>query len=226
MRILSIDTSTDFLTLGLSDDKKILIEDNTFGAKSMGERLQVSLSHLLKDQDIDFSSIDAYAAAKGPGSFTGLRIGITAVKTFARLYDKPVIPISTLKAIAYNIYGDNIVCPILDARRDRVYSAIYEFKGSEIIELLPEGAYEIEDLRNKIKKFSKVIMTGSGTELYGEFFSKGTGVVFPGHSFLQPKAASLLALAEIAFEKGETVSPYDLTPNYLKPSQAEREKNA
>lgn len=226
MKILSIDTSTDFLTIGLLSEGKILIEDNTFGARSMGERLQLNLSLLLKDQEIDFSEIDAYAVAVGPGSFTGLRIGITSAKTFARVFNKPIIPISTLKALANNLNSGEIICPILDARRERVYYGIYGFKDGELVEIEKDSAIEIESLVERLSKFPKVVLTGLGLEKYGSFFRERlNNLIIPTQNFLQPKASSLLMLAKSAYERGEYESPYITLPNYLKKSQAEMDKN-
>ena len=221
MRILAIDSSTDFLSVGLSEDERILFEENILCKKSMGEKLQATLSSLLKEQELDFSSIDAYAAAVGPGSFTGLRIGITAAKTFAYVFNKPVIPVSTLAALAYVFEG--YVCPILDARRNRVYGALYDNKS----EVIKENAYDIELLAEKLSNFSEITLTGLGVEQYGKFFEEklGNKVKIAPFAFRQPKASSVLALAKHLIELNKTGSAYALKPNYLKPSQAEMDKN-
>ena len=129
MKILGIDTSTKIATIAVIDEEKVLGEYTLNQEMSHSENLIPMIKELLNNLDMKIENIDLYGVAIGPGSFTGLRIGVAAIKSLAHLFNKAIVGISTLEAMAYNLPHNKIVVPMLDARRDRVYTGVYSWEN-------------------------------------------------------------------------------------------------
>ena len=196
------------------------------------------LDDVCKKIHLDLKSIDAIAVAKGPGSFTGLRIGSATAKGLALALDKPIIPIPTVDGIAYNLYGvEKIICPMMDARRNQVYTGLYTFAAGT-----PEGkslerkfemqiiheqfATSVEDIASRINEIGKpVVLLGDGVPVYRDQIDKLLKVPYsiaPMHQNRQ-NAAALVSLAMQYASEGRMVSADEFAPDYLRLSQAERE---
>ena len=164
---------------------------------------------------MEFKDIDEFVIAEGPGSFTGLRIGMTIAKTLAQVNDKKLIPISTLLALANNSSSDNLKVPMLDARGNRVYGAVYDKDFNEIIK---EDLYTIEDFSEMVNGLDEEIeLIGDISLKYEDLFEKAK--VLP-INFRNTIGKSLIKLA---LENKNDYDLYQLVPNYLRKSQAERE---
>lgn len=215
MNILAIDTSTMISTVTIANDSEILGDFNVNQQKTHSESLVPMIETLLELLGMEFKDIDEFVIAEGPGSFTGLRIGMTIAKTLAQVNDKKLIPISTLLALANNSSSDNLKVPMLDARGNRVYSAVYDKDFNEIIK---EDLYTIEDFSEMVNDLDEGIeLIGDISLKYEDLFEKAK--VLP-INFRNTIGKSLIKLA---LENKNDYDLYQLVPNYLRKSQAERE---
>lgn len=215
MNILAIDTSTMISTVTIANDNEILGDFNVNQQKTHSESLVPMIETLLELLGMEFKDIDEFVISKGPGSFTGLRIGMTIAKTLAQVNDKKLIPISTLLALANNSSSDNLKVPMLDARGNRVYGAVYDKDFNEIIK---EDLYTIEDFSEMVNDLDEEIeLIGDISLKYEDLFEKAK--VLP-INFRNTIGKSLIKLA---LENKNDYDLYQLVPNYLRKSQAERE---
>lgn len=215
MNILAIDTSTMISTVTIANDNEILGDFNVNQQKTHSESLVPMIETLLELLGMEFKDIDEFVISKGPGSFTGLRIGMTIAKTLAQVNDKKLIPISTLLALANNSSSDNLKVPMLDARGNRVYGAVYDKDFNEIIK---EDLYTIEDFSKMVNDLDEEIeLIGDISLKYEDLFEKAK--VLP-INFRNTIGKSLIKLA---LENKNDYDLYQLVPNYLRKSQAERE---
>jgi len=215
MNILAIDTSTMISTVTIANDSEILGDFNVNQQKTHSESLVPMIETLLELLGMEFKDIDEFVIAEGPGSFTGLRIGMTIAKTLAQVNDKKLIPISTLLALANNSSSDNLKVPMLDARGNRVYGAVYDKDFNEIIK---EDLYTIEDFSEMVNGLDEEIeLIGDISLKYEDLFEKAK--VLP-INFRNTIGKSLIKLA---LENKNDYDLYQLVPNYLRKSQAERE---
>ncbi len=225
MNILAVDTSALTATVAVMKNGVLVFENNITNALTHSETLMPMIDYALNSVNLSVKDIDLFAVSCGPGSFTGIRIGVSAIKALAYATDKPVFGISTLEALACNLsVTENIpVCPIMDARRSQVYNAIYKFQDgrAEIVEA--PRALSIEELCETINE--KTLFVGDGVNVYKDKIieiCKENAVFAPPHLMLQ-KAASIAYRASIASEN-EYLTPEALEVIYLRKSQAERER--
>ncbi len=238
MKILGIDTSGLVGTVAISDGDILTAEFQIQYKTTHSEILMPMLEDIRSKIDLDLKTIDAIAIAKGPGSFTGLRIGSATAKGLALALDKPIIPIPTVDGLAYNFYGnEKIICPMMDARRSQVYTGIYTFVPADTEEKNSERSYtmkviheqfatSVDDIAERLNETGKpVILLGDGIPVYHDKLEKLLKVPFnvaPLHLSRQ-NAGALLALAGVYAKEGRFVSADDFAPDYLRLSQAERE---
>ena len=145
MKILSVSTATNHLSVALNDGQQIIVEKNERDERNHSEHLDPLIDEILKDNDLSLKDIDRFAVAIGPGSYTGLRIGITTVKMFASILDKEVVGISTLQALAKGVQEDALVITGLDARNDNYFAAGY-LSGAVPENVIPDGGTEEENV--------------------------------------------------------------------------------
>lgn len=181
--------------------------------------------------ELDLETIDAIAIASGPGSFTGLRIGAATAKGLGLALDKPLVEVPTLEGMAYNLWGtDKLVCPLMDARRNQVYTGIYEFvQNGEKMSLQIVEKQCAEDILTVIEKLNAlgraVIFLGDGVPVYRELLQTKVQVPysFAPASGNRQRAASVAALGAVYYAQGKLVTAAEHEPEYLRKSQAERE---
>src|SRR3989339_1180270 len=153
MKILAIDTSGIIAAVAVLDESKLLAEYILNHKKTHSVKLMPMIKEIISNLDLTLSEIDVFAASNGPGSFTGLRIGITTIKSMAYALKKPVISVPTLDALANNINKtDNLICPIIDARNNQVFTALYEWKDKKLIKITDYMGIDIKELVNIIKQ--------------------------------------------------------------------------
>lgn len=226
MRILSIDTATESATCAILEDNKVLGEITFNYKKEHSVILMPIIQSLLENIHADINSIDGLVVSKGPGSFTGLRIGIATVKGLSQGLKKPFIGISTLDSLAYNMsFSDGIICPILDALRGNVYTAFYKFEGDKLVKTTDYMVISIDELISILnEKNEKVCFVGDGTYKFKDIITASlkNSCFAPAHLNLT-KASSLGELGLSLLSKGIEDDIYTFAPIYLRKSQAERE---
>lgn len=226
MKILGIDTSTKVATIAVIDEEQVLGEYIISQEMSHSENLIPMLKHLLDNLHIKIKDIDLYGVAIGPGSFTGLRIGVASLKSFAHLFQKPIVGVSTLKAMAYNLPHNKIVVPMIDARRDRVYTGVYSWENGVLKTFKADDVVEMEKLLEELKSYESIVVNGDGSILHRDrLISELKDVKFSTKSQNVCKATSICELALLAYNRGEVDDFYTLSPDYLRETQAQRELN-
>lgn len=240
MKVLSIDSSTTTVTVSVVSETKVLGEIAYNEIKQHSVILMQGIQDLLKSINLSLKDIDGFVVSKGPGSFTGLRVGMSTVKGMAQGTDKPYISISTLDAMAYNIFDKNVyICPIINALRENVYTALYRYNNapsittdSNIINYSNDGfervsdylAVSIDELLELLKeKNSEVVFVGDDVEIFREkLLTYDKGTFAPAHLNIVSSAA-LGILGANALSKGLSDDLLFDAPLYLRKAQAERE---
>lgn len=234
MRILAIDSSGMVASVALWEDDLILAEFSMNYKKTHSQTLLPMLEDVREMIELDMSTIDAIAVAAGPGSFTGLRIGSATAKGLGFALDKPIIPVPTVDGLAYNLYGtDKAVCPIMDARRNQTYTGLYTFVRNEKTEtydinvICEQCAVMIDDIIDRCNQYGKeVIFLGDGVPVFQNRIQEKMTVPFsfaPAHMNRQ-RAAAVASLGAKMYASGIFESAADHAPEYLRLSQAERER--
>lgn len=225
MKVLAIDTASEVATAAVVEDDVLLGECVLNHKMTHSQKIMPMVESLLENLELDVNDIDVFAVANGPGSFTGLRIGVAAIKGLAHAANKPVVGISTLAGLAYNLpWAEHIIVPIMDARRNNVYTASYIW-DEEFRELAEPEAISIEECVESCSNFLDTIFVGDGVKVYGDYIKERLGehALFAPASALRQRASSIAMLAMEKAKKGETQHYSELAPFYLRKSQAERE---
>lgn len=228
MRILALDSSGLVATVALVEDEQTIAEYTMNYKKTHSQTLLPMLDEIVKMTGFDLQAIDAIAVAGGPGSFTGLRIGSATAKGLGLALDKPLIHIPTVDGLAYNLYdNEGLICPIMDARRNQVYTGIYRFRDRQFEVVEAQMALALEELMKKLNAYGeKVTFLGDGVPVYREQLEKGLKIPFafaPAHVNRQ-RAAAVGTLAMQYYREGKLVTAAEHRPDYLRLSQAERER--
>ncbi len=227
MKILAIDSSGLVASVAIITEEKLLAEFTVNNKKTHSQTLLPMLDEVVKIAELELKDIDAIAVAGGPGSFTGLRIGSSTAKGLGLALNKPIISIPTVDALAYNLYGtDRLICPIMDARRNQVYTGIYEFKKNEFNVVVPQKAVGIGEIAEELNRMGReVIFLGDGVEVQEEKLREIMTVhcSFAPIHLSKQRAAAVGALGILYYKKGLAESADTHEPVYLRLSQAERE---
>ncbi|MBO4905342.1 MAG: tRNA (adenosine(37)-N6)-threonylcarbamoyltransferase complex dimerization subunit type 1 TsaB [Lachnospiraceae bacterium] len=228
MKIIAIDSSGLVATLAIATEDSIIAEYTVNHKKTHSQTLLPMLAEISGMTQLDLDTVDAIAIAAGPGSFTGLRIGSATAKGLGLAMDKPIIEVPTVDALAMNMWGvTDVICPIMDARRSQVYTGLYEYnEGNELVILHDQYAEDIAVVVEEINGIGRpVVFLGDGVPVYRETIEKSIKVPVrfaPPHMSRQ-RAGALAWLAVKYYKEGRIVSAADHKPQYLRPSQAERE---
>lgn len=238
MRVLAVESSAMVAGAAVINEERLMGEFTLNHRKTHSQKLMPLIEELLDSLDLTLMDMDVLAVSKGPGSFTGLRIGISTVKALAQATGKPVIGIPTLDGLAYNLAcSSGIICPIMDARREQVYTCVYRwnFTGGEDedcqrewgrLERLDEYmAVPILDLLEKLKDTKEpIVFNGDGAPVYRQIIldKLGDQATFAPAPLAMQRAASIAALALEKAQKGEVEAYGNLIPFYLRKSQAEQ----
>ena len=223
MLILSLDTSTLVGSTAITRDDDIVAESCINVQRTHAERLLPAIKRMLEECGLSFSQIDAVAVTEGPGSFTGLRIGMATAKGICFAADKPIVGISTLAALAQNLaFARHPVCPVLDAKKKQVYCGLYRDPGDGLLRMeWSERAASPEELVRRITETT--IFLGDGMRKYGSMLSKALGpkALFAPANYHVVRASNVGRLARRRLRNGETDDLFTLTPRYLRRSDAE-----
>ncbi len=223
MKILAIETSTVAGSIAILDDEAGLIAEVRTDIRIVhAERLMPSVEWILQSSRVSIEDIGAFAISIGPGSFTGLRIGLATAKGFAYATGRPLIPVPTLDAFARTIpFSSYMVCPMLDARKNEVYTALYKWEGPVMKKVMPETAISPEALLKQLD--GPILFTGEGTRKYREMITDKlkTNALFAPASKMTPAASTVAEIALEEIKQGRKTDPVSLIPFYIRKSEAE-----
>ena len=227
MKILALDSTATSMSVCLTEDEHLLSLHVANTGLTHSETLLPAIEHILAQTGCTVSDIDLFAFTAGPGSFTGVRIGAATVKGLALGKNKPCVEVSTLEALAYNLTGfDGIICPVMNARRSQVYTATFSTEGGILTRLTPDRAISITELEDELIKIdtNALYLCGDGYDITKDGFKKIKPNSTP-ELLRYTNALSVAICAKKAFERGEAKDDETIMPSYLRPSQAERERN-
>ena len=232
--ILAIDSSGLTASVAIMSGGKLSAEYTINNKKTHSQTLLPMIEEIMQTEGLEPKELACIAISRGPGSFTGLRIGSATAKGLGLALDIPIVEVSTLDALAYNLYGnsDSIICPIMDARRQEVYTAAYEFVRTDTDELrldklIEEQAVPLTQMLLELEKIGrKVIFVGDGVPVYREFINESFKLdhLFAPETLMLQRASSVAALGEQIYLSGKGISSDLHVPIYLRKSQAERER--
>ena len=227
MLILAFETSAKAASVALMEGNKLLGESYQNTGLTHSQTLMVMAEDVLKQCGKTARDVQAVAVAEGPGSFTGVRIGVAAAKGFAWGKQIPCFGISTLEAMAESlgVYA-GIVCPVMDARRSQVYNALFRAEAGKLTRLTEDRAIALADLEKELKNYEEpVFLVGDGSNLcYNTLAGSISNLILPPEHRLHQRAVGVAILAARQAETGIAPSGNELQPNYLRLSQAERER--
>lgn len=240
MKVLAIDSSGLTASVAVVEDSRTIAEYTVDYKKTHSQTLLPMIDEVAKMTELELSDIDAIAVSGGPGSFTGLRIGSATAKGLGLALDKPLIHVPTVDGLAYQVYGcGDIICPIMDARRNQVYTGIYTFsaragkkEGTREVEpvfqvLRMQMAIAVEDLIRRLNNYNRpVVFLGDGVPVYREMLSAGLKVPYSfAPSYMNRQRAAVIGALGIRYYKaGKYETAMEHQPEYLRQSQAERER--
>ncbi len=228
LKILAIDSSGITASCAITEDDTVLAEYTVSYKKTHSETLMPMIDAVCSMTDTDIALIDAVAVAKGPGSFTGLRIGSATAKGIAGAAGKPVIPVPTVDALAMNLWGcEDIIVPLMDARRNETYSGIYTFENGRLKTIREQNAGPVDDVIRELGIIGKrVVFLGDGVPVFRDRIEEKlkTGHLFAPASCNRQRASCVGVLAAIYHSEGRYESASAHKPEYLRMSQAERER--
>jgi len=228
MKILALDSSGLVASVAIIEEDNLIAEYTIHHKKTHSQTLLPMLDEVAKMTELDTASIDAIAVAAGPGSFTGLRIGSATAKGLAYAWGKPIVEVPTVEALAYNAcYCDRIICPIMDARRNQVYTGIYRWTEEELQIIENQMAIGINELLAKLQTLGeKVLFLGDGVPVFRGTIQQAIGecASFARPHMLRQRAGAVAARAMEYYRRGKIVDAASHRPEYLRLSQAERER--
>ncbi len=224
MKILALDSTAIAASVALCEDARLLGEYTIQNGNTHSETLLPLAESLLRFFALTPDDIDLFAASVGPGSFTGVRIGVATAKGLAFGTGKPCVGVSTLEALAQNLSLVNgIICPVMNARRGQVYTAIFRCENGSLRRLLPDSAMAITELDALLSEYDEPVrLVGDGYEITAAAL---THPILPTPERLRPQSAySVAQVAKRLYDTGSYTDDKGLAPVYLRPSQAERER--
>ncbi len=229
MKILGLDSSGLVASVAIICDDTLLGEYTINYKKTHSQTLLPMLEEVAKMTELDLKTIDAIAIAGGPGSFTGLRIGSATAKGLGLALDKPIVSVPTVEALAYNLAGHrDFVCPLMDARRNQTYTGLYAFDGNALQVIKGQCAVGIDEIVSEINGGNApVVFLGDGVPVFAEYIREHCTVPYsyaPAHLNKQ-RAGAVAALGMLYFSQGTYETAERHKPEYLRLSQAERERN-
>lgn len=228
MKILALESSATAASVAVCEDEKLIAQSFQQTGLTHSRTLLPLCQDLLKNCDMTVAEMDVIAVSAGPGSFTGLRIGVSAAKGLAWALEKPCAPVSTLEGMAWLLahMEDVEICAVMDARRSQVYNGCFATEGGKLLRLVEDRAVSIDQLAEELSQREKPqILVGDGAKLcYNELTKRGLSPqLAPPHLQMQSAWGVARAAWRMA-QEDQLVSAYDLAPSYHRLSQAERER--
>ena len=226
MKILALDSTAVVGTVALCEDQKLIAHYTLNTGNTHSQTLLPMIESALRSAEWEIDDLDLFAVSNGPGSFTGVRIGVATIKGLAFGKDIPCAGVSTLEALAYNLrYYTGILCPVMNARRAQVYNALFSCENGVLTRLCPDRAIAIADLDAELAAMQQpVYLVGDGYDITAEGFAQTQ--ITPVPEELRVQSGYSVAMCGLAaYQRGEATNDTELAVVYLRPSQAERERN-
>ncbi len=226
MKILAMDSSATVASVALCEDKKLLAEYTVNNGNTHSETLLPMVEAVLADFKLTAKDIDLFAVSNGPGSFTGVRIGAATLKGLAFASERPCVGVSTLYALALNLVGfKGLICPVMNARRSQVYTALFRSDGEALTRILPDSAMSISELDACLFEYGEDIrFCGDGYGITVSALTK-TGFIPVPERQIHQSGYSVAQAGLLEYSAGNATTDLGLKVTYLRPSQAERELN-
>ncbi|MDI6800483.1 MAG: tRNA (adenosine(37)-N6)-threonylcarbamoyltransferase complex dimerization subunit type 1 TsaB [Thermodesulfovibrionales bacterium] len=227
MRLLAIETSTTLGGVAIMDDDALLAESRINVKVTHSERIMSEIDHTLKMAGLTMDDIDVFAVAIGPGSFTGLRVGLSTAKGLVYATGKKLVSVPTLEALAWSLpYSRYQVCPVLDARKKEVYAAIFKWSDNGFVRATDECPIKIDTLLSLINE--PTVFLGEGALIYKDSIEKRllNNAIFAQPHIMVPSSSNVAYLGMIKAKKREYENPIKLVPRYLRKSEAEIKQTA
>ena len=224
MKILAVDTSAKVLSVALCDDEKLIAQTTLNTGNTHSETILAVTDELLKKAGIEVRDIDLFSCSNGPGSFTGIRIGVSFIKGIAFGTNKPCVGVSTLEALAYNLKDySGVICPVMDARRSQLYNALFRSDGVLIKRLVPDRLISASELEKELEIYDMPIyFCGDGYNIASSEI-KNRNIRNTNLFSTHQSAYSVAQTALDKYRSGGSTTDRELLPVYLRASQAERE---
>ncbi|MDO5383068.1 MAG: tRNA (adenosine(37)-N6)-threonylcarbamoyltransferase complex dimerization subunit type 1 TsaB [Eubacteriales bacterium] len=228
MKVLAIESSAVTASVAIMSEEVLIAEYTVNYKKTHSQTLLPMIEQICSMTEMDVKDCDYFAVSVGPGSFTGLRIGAATGKGLALVADKPMVSVPTLEGMAYNLYEDSrLICPVMDAKRKHLYSGLYRFEQRELVTVMDSSLISYEELTEKLNEINKeVVFVGDGIDVAGDYFKDN---IKCDYSFAPPhirtqRAGSVAMAAFNMIKNNKVINSDELKPDYLRPSQAERER--
>lgn len=223
--VLGIDTSSIVATIAVLNEEKLRAEYIVNNKKTHSEKMMVVLNQVLEDSGITVKDIDVVAVAKGPGSFTGIRIGMACAQGIAHALNKPMVGVNTFDGLAYNLMGyDGLLCPMINAQRQEVYTALYRWEDDKLKRLWDYKLIKVDKLLKDLSALKeKVVVLGDGMPLLKKYLNENQSenIVISHPVFSMPRASSVAAAALQEYNRGNTQNCFSIKPFYIRKSSAE-----
>lgn len=232
MKILAIDTSSKICSVSILEDNTLIIEKHNNDEKTHSQKLLPLIDLTLKEANLTLSDINLLACCQGPGSFTGIRIGISTVKAFADVKQIPIIGVTSLESLAYNIKENSLIATIIDAKNENVYFSMFELVNNSYTQIIEPISDNIHNVINKINSLSisnnskKLILVGDGSVIRKQLLENNIlNINFATNKENEQTSISIGLSAFDKYNSNSYTPQYSISPIYLKKSQAERSLN-
>lgn len=237
MNILAIETSTVLGGVAILNSETGLVAEGRLNVRSThSEKLMTEIAHLMETASLRIDDMDVFAVSIGPGSFTGLRIGLSTIKGLSFATGKPIVAVPSLEALAWNFPFSSLpVCTLFDARKREVYAALFRWGDGEFRRIIPEQALSLESLLRNLQDESvsvtmaeRILFTGEASLIYRREIENRFGIraAFPPLDKIVPSPANVASIGLRLAKRGEFSHPIRLVPFYIRKSEAELKKNA
>ena len=222
MKILAVDTSSEICSVAILENDNVIVENSLNDGKTHSENLMTIMENTLEENKIKLSDIDLIACSVGPGSFTGIRIGVSSIKAIAEVLDVPVAAVTSLEALAKNVeLKDVTIVSLIDAKNDQVYAGIFDDEYNKKEEYIADSIYTVIE---RVKGYDNVIFVGNAAVKYKELLDSNFENVVVAENNLQ-SASSVGKIGYKKHKEKDLTSADTIMPMYLRKSQAERMKN-
>lgn len=224
MKVLGIDTSSNATSIAVIEDNKLICEYTVNTKTTHSQKLMSMIENMLKISEINVNDMDMIAICQGPGSFTGLRIGMATAKALSHVNNLPIVGVNSLELLAGNMdLSDKKICSILDAQRTQVYMGQYKFENNKLVEIKSVDVVEIDELLEELKSSNEEwILVGEAVYKYEDKIKEIENICVPAPSHNVNKASSLCTIAMNKYDQNiDVYDCYTINPVYIRKSQAE-----